>query len=124
MKRIMGLIVMIIFAGTIAFFAVAQQKAEMPKNAQELKGKTKPEIMQIMATIVSPGLGVQCTFCHEMDFASDAKPEKVVARKMLKMMTEANENYFAEPKMKQVTCYMCHRGKEEPVASVGEMKEK
>lgn len=96
----------------------------MPKNAQLLKEKTKSEIMQMMATVVSPGLGVQCTFCHEKDYSSDAKSEKVTARKMMKMMTEANKNYFADPKMKQVTCYMCHRGKEEPLTSASEMKKK
>ena len=125
MKWIVGLIVVFILVGSLVLFAVAQQKAEMPKNAQLLKGKTVPEIMQIMATVVAPGLGVQCTFCHELkDYSSDAKLDKVTARSMLKMMTEMNEKYFAEPKMKQVSCYMCHRGKEMPIAAANETKKK
>jgi hypothetical protein len=125
MKRIIGLIAVFILAGSIVYFAVAQQKAEMPKNAQILKGKTTPEIMQIMATVVAPGLGDQCTSCHDLkDYSSDAKPDKITARNMLKMMTEANEKYFAEPKMKQVTCYMCHRGKEQPLTAASDMKKK
>jgi hypothetical protein len=125
MKWIVGLLIVCIFIGSLMYFAIAQQKAETPKNVQVLKGKTTPEVMQIMATIIGPGLGMQCSSCHDVkDFSSDAKPDKITARKMLKMMTEANQNYFAEPKMKQVTCYMCHRGKEEPVAAASEMKKK
>jgi hypothetical protein len=126
MKWFVGLIAGCIFVGSLMYFAIAQQKAEIPKNAQVLKGKTTPEIMQMMAMVVAPGLGMQCSSCHDVkDFSSDAKSEKIVARKMLKMMTEVNEKYFAEPKAKQVTCYMCHRGKEEPLASAAsEMKKK
>lgn len=125
MKRTIGLVIACIFIGSFIFFAIAQQKAEMPKNVQVLKEKTTPEVMQIMATAINPGLGFQCSSCHEVkDFSSDAKSEKVVARKMLKMVTEVNQNYFADPKMKQVTCYMCHRGKEEPLTTASETKKK
>ncbi|MFB3895187.1 MAG: c-type cytochrome [bacterium] len=125
MKWVIGLIVVVILVSSFVFYAIAQQKAEMPKNVQVLKGKTTPEVMQIMATSINPGLGFQCSSCHEVkDFSSDAKPEKIVARKMLKMVSEVNQNYFADPKLKQVTCYMCHRGKEEPLTAASEMKKK
>lgn len=46
-------------------------------------------------------LGVKCNFCHvrneaarSMDFASDDKPEKNVARKMMLMAIDLNKNYF------------------------------
>lgn len=46
-------------------------------------------------------LGVKCNFCHvrneaerKMDFASDDKPEKNIARKMMLMSIDINKNYF------------------------------
>ena len=46
-------------------------------------------------------LGVRCNFCHvrneeekKMEFASDDKPEKNIARKMMLMAIDINKNYF------------------------------
>lgn len=46
-------------------------------------------------------LGVRCNFCHvrneaekKMDFPSDDKPEKNIARKMMLMAIDINKNYF------------------------------
>jgi hypothetical protein len=50
----------------------------------------------------------RCSFCHVEDRASDEKPEKVTARKMLLMVREINVKF---PDGKQhVTCYTCQRG--------------
>ncbi|MGD0365264.1 MAG: c-type cytochrome, partial [Bryobacteraceae bacterium] len=64
-------------------------------------------------------LGVRCDFCHvQGDFASDEKPHKEIARKMIVMAREINAK-FPDGKM-HVTCYTCHRGAEEPATSPGE----
>jgi hypothetical protein len=70
-------------------------------------------------------LGVRCNFCHarndetkKMDFASDAKPEKKMAREMYLMATKINKKYFKSgdkdsigvAKLGSVNCYTCHRG--------------
>jgi hypothetical protein len=70
-------------------------------------------------------LGVRCNFCHarndetkKMDFASDAKPEKKMAREMYLMATKINKKYFKSggkdsigvAKLSSVNCYTCHRG--------------
>lgn len=86
-------------------------------------------------------LGVKCSYCHvrntetkKMDFASDAKPEKQIARKMMLMAIDINKNHFSQieeemhdsivqPKdtaavgymLKYVTCYTCHHGNPHPV---------
>ena len=74
-------------------------------------------------------LGVKCSFCHAPskdpnqkwpDFASDDKPEKGIARKMMQMVTKINKKYFSFNKNEQgetvpaVTCGTCHHGNAHP----------
>jgi hypothetical protein len=104
--------------------------APMPKpvNLKVLPKDTPPdELMKIMHGFTQQ-LGVQCGFCHAEDaatkhvnFASDEKPEKNVARTMISMTQEVNEKYLstvhdpdAKPAQKVVTCGTCHRGHNMP----------
>lgn len=74
-------------------------------------------------------LGVKCSFCHapsndstshRLDFASDAKPEKEIARHMFKMTAKINKKYFSFNKNEQgavvpaISCMTCHRGTPHP----------
>lgn len=74
-------------------------------------------------------LGVKCNFCHaasadstshRLDFASDAKPEKTIARHMYKMVARINKKYFDFNKdstgrmVPLVTCMTCHHGSPHP----------
>jgi hypothetical protein len=73
-------------------------------------------------------LGVKCNFCHaagtadpkRLDFASDAKPEKEMARGMMKMTSKINKKYFhikgaeAPNAVLAVNCITCHNGKAHP----------
>jgi hypothetical protein len=67
-------------------------------------------------------LGVRCTHCHveqgeKMDFASDAKKEKDVARTMLKMVGNINHEYIdklGKESPTQVQCVTCHHGLARP----------
>ena len=72
-------------------------------------------------------LGVQCNFCHarneatnQMDFASDAKPEKLTARKMFLMAAKINRKFFDAKKdslgaaIENISCYTCHHGTAHP----------
>lgn len=74
-------------------------------------------------------LGVKCNFCHapsadsnsrRLDFASDAKPEKNIARGMYKMVGKINKKYFSFNKNDQgvvvpaISCVTCHRGSPHP----------
>ena len=86
-----------------------------PKNLKLLKPEHLMETMQAFRV----ALGVRCDFCHvQDDFASDDKPHKEIARKMIVMSREINAN-FPDGKM-HVTCYTCHRGAEEPATKPGE----
>lgn len=74
---------------------------------------------RIMVDEIEDGLGVACGYCHTgTDYASDAKPEKRIARAMMKMTLATNKRYF---KVKHpafgsltVTCVTCHKGEAFP----------
>jgi hypothetical protein len=76
-------------------------------------------------------LGVKCNFCHaplgdssshKLDFASDEKPEKNIARKMMTMTGKINKKFFSFNKNEQgetipaISCVTCHRGNPHPEA--------
>ena len=95
------------------------------KNLQVLsKDITRDQLMQNMK-FFAQSLGVRCVHCHvgeegkplsTFDFASDAKKEKLVARKMLAMVHRINSEDFGVKDFKdvKVTCYTCHRGALKP----------
>lgn len=86
-----------------------------PKNLKLLPPEHLMETMRAFRV----ALGVRCDFCHVPgDFASDQKPHKEIARKMIVMVREINRN-FPGDKMR-VTCYTCHRGSEQPATAPGE----
>ena len=106
------------------------------KNVKVLpKNLTDPQLHQVMREW-SASLGVRCDFCHAanvagkgLDFASDAKPEKEMARHMYKMMNKINQKYFDAKKdslgmvMKSgINCYTCHRGESHPEVKLPEMR--
>jgi hypothetical protein len=77
-------------------------------------------------------LGVKCGFCHApqadstahgLDFASDAKPEKNIARHMYRMTAKINKKYFSFDKddkgntIPAIACMTCHRGNAHPEGS-------
>ena len=89
----------------------------LPKNINS------KDLQKIMVDDFEDGLGVACNFCHaadkttgQLDFASDAKPEKEIARTMMRTTIGINKKYF---KVKRpmigtealvVTCNTCHKG--------------
>lgn len=105
---------------------VAQIPEEF-KNLQVLPKDTDPrQLVQMMRGFAS-ALGTRCWGCHvgeegmplsQFDFASDAKPEKKIAREMLKMLREINATLGKidlehEPAL-EVSCATCHHGLKRP----------
>lgn len=89
----------------------------LPKNISEAT------MNKIMVGEFEDALGVSCGFCHAsnkdgdgLDYASDAKPEKQIARQMLHMTLNLNRDYFKidTPMVGTsnivVTCNTCHKG--------------
>ena len=82
------------------------------KNVQILKDLPASQFIDAMRSF-SMSLGVDCEYCHvQNNFASDDKPAKGMARKMLTMTHSINDSTFGG-KM-EVRCYTCHRGQAEP----------
>jgi hypothetical protein len=89
----------------------------LPKNI------SSKDLNKIMVNDFEDDLGVACNFCHapgkevgELDYVSDAKPEKNIAREMMRTTLGINKKYF---KVKHpmigsdnltVTCNTCHNG--------------
>jgi hypothetical protein len=71
------------------------------------------QTMQDLVAWVAPQQG--CEHCHiEGDAASDAKPAKVVARRMLQMVQHVNNDWKPHVGQAGITCYTCHRGQPLP----------
>ena len=95
-----------------------------PTNLKVLpKDTSAQQVITIMRGFEGQ-LGVECTFCHAKDsatnrpnFASDANPMKDTARLMMKMTSAINKEYLTQLTEKPdnpVTCGTCHRGMSQP----------
>jgi tetratricopeptide (TPR) repeat protein len=107
--------------------AVAQQAPQQPPPLTNLqiypKDTPRPQLVATMQGFVQ-ALGVQsaggCSYCHAgtaptWDFASDAKPAKTVARKMILMSREITAKLpevTGKPaaEVSGIRCATCHRG--------------
>lgn len=101
--------------GTQAPAPAEKTAAEQFKNIQVLKTMPAAELRDAME-YMSASLGVDCSFCHENPFDSDAKANKKAAREMLLMVEEINKQHFAGEQ--EVSCNTCHHGNVHPATSV------
>ena len=106
-----------------------------PKKAEEHytnlkvlpKDISSKDLQGLMTDDFEDGLGVNCGFCHAnakdghgLDFASDAKPEKEIARAMMRMTIGINKKYFKlkHPQLGSsalvINCATCHKGEAFP----------
>jgi len=117
-----GIAAVFVICGVVISGAKAQSAATGPKtavqqfkNIQVLKDIPADQLIPGMQFITA-SLGVECQFCHvEGAFEKDDKKPKVTARKMIEMMIILNQDNFDGHR--EVTCYSCHRGSIDPVAT-------
>jgi tetratricopeptide (TPR) repeat protein len=114
-------------------FPVSAQQWQWPEHPTNLKvlpkGTGGKELQNIMFSY-SNALGARCNFCHateegkvptDADFASDENPEKNVARTMIQMVDNINNQFIAKLQSEgsggslEVSCITCHRGNSTPV---------
>jgi photosynthetic reaction center cytochrome c subunit len=93
----------------------AKLAEEQFKNIQALKGIPADQVVPSMQ-FISASLGVECEYCHVHGaMEKDDKKPKVTARKMIAMMMAINKDNFED--RRDVTCFSCHRGTKDPVAT-------
>jgi hypothetical protein len=116
----------------LSALVVARQQNPIPDtytNLQVLpKTITRAALVPVMRSFAL-SLGVRCEHCHvgegndlsKFDFAADAKPAKVTARRMMRMLERIHEDLQGVgdgARMPKVTCYTCHRGQRVPATEV------
>ena len=99
----------------------AEVKPPLFKNLKVLPKNISDEDLDKIMDNFNFALGVKCNFCHarkdtvsrHLDFPSDAKPEKEIARTMMRMTYDLNKKYFNFNNDKivpqRITCIICHR---------------
>ncbi len=115
----------------IAATHVPGEKSEW-KNLKVIPKNTDEDQLERIMNGYSKQLGVTCSYCHpdtkpdifprRVDFASEEKPEKQIARKMMRMTDKINKKYFGYKnkydfeslKTSVISCNTCHRGLKKP----------
>lgn len=132
MRHAVAIASLALFVGWPAPSALAQIPRTFT-NLQVLpKDISRPQLVATMRGFAG-ALGVRCTHCHVgpddlqgMDFATDEKESKKVARTMLRMVRGINADFIgtlpaADPPRQQVTCLTCHRRETKPPRSLPDL---
>ncbi len=124
---------LVLLALAITAPSVSAQPGKFPpdslRNVRVFAKSTPPQQLIGAMRNFSGALGVRCTHCHlgeegkplaTVDFASDDKRTKLVARQMMQMVGEINRRLDSIPGRvaggPAVTCATCHRGVARPIA--------
>lgn len=108
-----------------------QQNVSETINVQVLEGVDASEISGYMLNYFVAGLGVGCTYCHNIEnYAADewddpeAMANKAMARNHLRMTQDLNRQWLPQlatlidtkqPSGSQIICATCHNGVAKPV---------
>jgi hypothetical protein len=124
--KVLGALIAIIIV-SVAAIKPPHQKNDF-KNLKVLpKDISSKELQKIMVDEFQDGLGVGCNYCHaqekeslHLDYASDEKPEKEIARSMMLMTMDINKKYFGVEhpligdSILTISCSSCHHGTPHP----------
>ena len=141
------LVIIACIACVLMFQAFTTTHEPMFKNLKILPEDISKDDLDTVMHHFTASLGVKCNYCHvrneaikKMDFSSDDKPEKLIARKMMLMAIDINTKYFKDIEeemskeadhdmpaqsihvdndsvknmLSYVTCYTCHHGDAHP----------
>src|SRR5688500_8341640 len=109
--------------------AAAEQAAQagaIRPNLRVLQALPEAQLFPLM-NLLAESLGVRCDYCHVQTqpdltktpanvggwvWDSDDKPQKRIARDMMRMVIDLNTGRFQG--RAGITCYTCHRGRTQP----------
>ena len=109
-----------VFIGTAA---ITPPEKKEKRNLKVLPKDISHDELDAIMHRFNDALGVKCNHCHagaevdgryKLNFASDEKPEKDMARGMLKMTERINKKFFQGEGGTQVSCMTCHNGSAHP----------
>jgi hypothetical protein len=125
-KSLLAAGAIVVTAACISAFSTGGPQ-QHKRNLKVLPENISRDSLDMIMDHFKLALGVKCGFCHaqsttnpgRLDFASDDKPEKEVARKMMIMTGDINQKYmrFNDDTAKAeeaVSCITCHRGDPHP----------
>jgi len=128
MRAPMAALALLVIATRVDAQAPGKWPPDSLVNVQIIPKTTSPLQVWGMMRNIAFGLGVTCTFCHvgqedapfaQIDFASDQKRNKLVARQMMRLVQEVNSRLDTIPARPLphvvVACETCHRGVNRPV---------
>src|SRR5689334_21460134 len=125
MKISKRIITLTVLSALVILGVAATKPDDGYKNLKVLPKNINHEELGKVMHGFNDALGVKCSFCHAKpkegeeypDFASDEKPEKLIARKMIKMTYKINKKFFhGKTKVGDadavlaVQCANCHHG--------------
>ncbi len=120
-----------VLAAVLVLLPAARSQAQIPDKFTNLKvlpkDIQKQDLVRIMRSF-SMSLNVRCIHCHKgddamdlskVDFASDEREAKLIARSMMGMTNGINTTLKTElgpkrPHPLEVTCFTCHHGNLKP----------
>ena len=107
---VVSVLIVLLFSGIV--------KGQDLKNVQVLPYKNTREIVPYMKGMAKD-LGVKCSYCHNMKNKSlDEIQHKFIARDMMSMVKQINEDFMTPMKVDAITCWTCHRGSTAPPHSI------
>ena len=124
----MGVLIFLTTNSTKTYHPISETQSDW-KNLKVLPQNISKDSLMFLMKTFNASLGVDCNHCHasqkdnpqKLDFPSDAKMTKEIARGMLMMTNDINSKYFLphrpDPKPKNlvaVYCVTCHRGNTNP----------
>ena len=119
----------------VAWFVLVASSVAAQQPGSAGAGRPKLQVLQALPeaqlyplmNVVAESLGVRCDYCHVQAtpdltrtpanvggwvWDSDDKPQKKIARDMMKMVVDLNAKNFGG--RSRVTCYTCHQGALDP----------
>lgn len=137
-KKFAVIVAILVLIGAARILAQAKERHKDGSNLKVLSKHIGDEELHTIMRAWSMSLGVRCNFCHavkkgqtgdkpQLDFASDEKPEKDMARHMYRMTAKINSKYLDHmggEKLQQISCVTCHMGRPHPVVSVDSLAKK
>jgi hypothetical protein len=125
-KSLLTVGAIVLTAACITAFTAGTPPQQHKHNFKVLPQDITHDSLEMIMDHFKMALGVKCGFCHaqsttnpgHLDFSSDDKPEKEIARKMMVMTSDINQKYMRfnddSTKGEAVSCITCHRGDPHP----------